>query len=471
MRRVTIYILLLWSSTVLAQSAMDKFLASPYIKYANVSVAVCRLSNGVKIDEYRSGNLIAPASTMKLFTTATALELLGSNYRYPTYLQYSGKIKDGVLQGNLYIVGHGDPTLGGKDWGGSAFLSQWVNAVQQAGIKRIDGKVIGDGSYYDGDALNPGWIYEDIGNYYAPGIFALSYLDNTMNIQLKSGAVGSVAQVIRTFPTIPGLNFENHIRCTAIDYDGAYVHGLPYQNCRYLTGCIPSNLGVFGVRGDIPNPSLLLAQHLSAQLRVAGIAVRDSAGYLSESDGKTKTLLYTHYSAPLSDIVEQTNLHSVNLNAEMMFRNLGAQSKVPCTIQHASEYMQQFWLNRGVDLVMARILDGCGLAPQNGLSADNFVQLLCYMAHSKEHAAFVRSLPVSGKTGTLKTLLAKTELEGKVHAKSGTIKGTRNYAGYMDMPNGDQLVFAVLVSSSNGTGQQIKHAIEQYLLDVYRRNK
>lgn len=472
MKKIGVYIcLLLLCVPIHAQSSIDKLINTNACKWANVSVSVRKLSTGEVVDSYRSGNLIPPASTMKLITTATALELLGNDYRYQTQLQYTGKIENGVLKGDLYIIGQGDPTLGGKDWGGNAFLKQWSQVIRKAGITKIEGKVIGDCSYYDGDALNPGWLAEDIGNYYAPGVFAIAYMDNTLNIQLKSGAIGSVASVVSTHPTIPGLTFENHIRCTQIDYDGAYVHGLPYQNCRYLTGAIPSNVGIFGVRGDIPNPSLLLAQHLTARLRVDGVEVRDSASYLSESDRKAKTPLYTYYSPTLAQIVEQTNLHSINLNAEMIFRNLGAQRGVPCTVHNAAEVMKQFWKNRGVDLFTAQILDGCGLAPQNGISADHFVNLLMYMAKSKEKTAFMLSLPTSGKTGTLKSMLVKTELEGKVHAKSGTIKGTRNYAGYIDMPNGDKLVFAVLVNSSTATGVQIRSAIEKYLLDVYRNHK
>lgn len=471
-RHLAIYIALFYSTLTWAESAaLKQFLNAGPIQFANVGLEIRRLSTGEIVDSYRSRNLIPPASVMKLFTTATALELWGEDYRIATELRYSGEIKQGVLHGNLYIVGKGDPTLGGKDWGDNAFLTQWVDAIKKAGIHQIEGKVVADGSYYDGDALNPGWLYEDIGNYYAPGIFALAYLDNTMNIQLRSGAIGSTAHVIKTFPTIPGLQFENHIRCTEIDYDGAWVHGLPYQNCRYLTGSIPSNLGVFGVRGDIPNPPLLLAQHLTKSLRSNGIEVSDSAMAIAENNKKTATLLYTHYSPTLAKIIEQTNLHSINLNAEMLFRNLGGQRGVPCTIRNASEYIKQFWRNRGVDIYTAQILDGCGLSPQNGVSADNLVNLLTYMAHSKQQKAFYQSLPISGQSGTLKQLLAKTELTGKVHAKSGTIKGTRNYAGYISLPSGDQLVFAVMVNSSNASNAQIKSAIEKYLLDVYRHVK
>jgi len=471
-RRVLLYWALLCSSIVWAEStALKQFLNASAIQFANVGVEVRRLSTGEIVDSYRSSNLIPPASVMKLFTTATTLELWGEDYRITTELKYSGSIKQGVLYGNLYIVGHGDPTLGGRNWGDDTFLTQWVDAIKKAGIEKIEGKVIADASYYDGDAMNPGWLYEDMGNYYAPGIYALAYMDNTMNVILKSGAIGTTAQVIKTFPSIPGLEFENHIRCTEIDYDGAYVHGLPYHNCRYLTGSIPSNHGTFGVRGDIPNPPLLLAQHLTKQLRVNNIDVRDSAVAIAERDRKATTLLYTHYSPTLGKIVTETNLHSINLNAEMLFRNLASQHSVPCTIHNASDYVKQFWRNRGVDIYTAQILDGCGLSPQNGLSANNLVNLLSYMAKSQQYDAFYQSLPISGKSGTLKMLLNKTELAGKVHAKSGTIKGTRNYAGYISLPSGDQLVFAVMVNCSNGSNIQIKSAIEKYLLDVYRANK
>jgi len=471
MRRLICYMTLLCSAGLYAQGALERFLQTPAVQMANVGVCVRRLSTGNKVASYRSGNLIPPASVMKLLSTATALEYWGEDYRFETELRYSGMIQNGVLEGDLYIVGKGDPTLGGRDWRGEAFLGTWVKAIREAGISKINGSVVADVSYYDGDAMNPGWLYEDMGNYYAPGIYALAYLDNTMMVQLKSGAIGSVATVLNTLPVVPGIQFENHIRCTEINYDGAFIHGLPYQNCRYLTGSIPCNHGVFGVKGDLPNPPLLLAEHLTRQLRLSHIPVRDSASTIAESNRKSTTRIYTHYSPTLGAIVEQTNLHSINLNAEMIFRNLASALDVPCTIHNASDFIRQFWHNRGVDIYSAQIMDGCGLAPQNGVSADHLVNLLTYMAHSKHHAAFYNSLPVSGKTGTLKKLLAGTELEGKIHAKSGTIKGTRNYAGYMDLPNGDQLVFAVLVNSSNGSGAQIRSAIEKYLLDVYQRNK
>ena len=442
----------------------------PITGKANMSVLVENMTTGAVIDEYRSDHVVPPASVMKLLTTGAALVTLGADFRFTTTLEYTGRIENGVLYGDLYIRGEGDPSLGDKR---QSFLPRWVRAIQAAGIRRIEGGIIADMSAFDGEATNPAWLCEDAGNYYAPGIFGINYMANTMNIVLKSGAVGTIAEVTRTEPMYPNLQFINHIRCTRITYDGAFVSGLPFSNERYLTGCIPSNLGVFGVKGDIPNPGLLLAQHLQQQLLQAGIAVKMPAYYMADYNPllPLRKVIYEHKSAPLSELIAETNIHSNNLYAEAIFRYLGLQYATPSTIHNSCDFVREFWRRRGVDISNALIKDGCGLAPQDAVSAATFVQLLRYMAQSKNAAVWFRSLPVSGQTGTLKSLCRGTVLEGRIHAKSGTIAGTKNFAGYIDMPGGDKWVFAILINSAPGKARNIQTVIEKYLLDVYQANQ
>ena len=465
--RLIVMILTMFSCMRVHADNMDIFLQNPITQHANIGISIVNLTTGESVASYRSDNLIPPASVIKLLTTATALEVLGSDYCFPTVLEYTGSISEGTLHGNLYIHGYGDPMLGS---GSQTFLTDWVRAVKAAGISEIDGRIIADMSLFDGDAINPGWLYEDAGNYYAPGIFALAYMDNTLNVQLRSGPIGSVAEVVRTIPAIDSLKFENHIRCTQIEYDGAYVHGLPYQQVRYLTGSIPSNHGLFGVQSDIPNPGLLLAQHLTSTLRRMGVSVTKEASYLSETDRTHRTELHRHMGQPLAYIVKKTNMKSVNLYAEMLFRVLGTRIAVPGTIHNSDNFIHNYWRNRAVDISSAILKDGCGLAPQDGISADSFVQLLQYMDRSPQREAFYASLPVSGKSGTLTGFLAGTPLEGRVHAKSGTIAGTKNFAGYIEMPNGQRLAFAILVNSAQGKARNIQPIIARYLLDVYKSN-
>ena len=441
----------------------------PITSQANMSVLVQNLKTGEVLDSYRADHVVPPASVMKLLTTGAAMEMLGPGFRFPTILEYTGTIENGVLHGDLYIKGSCDPSLGWK--GRTAFLDKWVKAIRAAGIRSIDGTVIADMTMLDGDAQNPGWLCEDAGNYYAPGIFALNYYGNTMNIVLKSGEPGTVATVIGTEPKVDGIEFINRVRCDRIKYDGAFVSGLPYSKERYLTGAVPSNLGTFGVKGDLPNPGLLLAQHLTSRLRDAGITVRNEAAYEADFNPLTppRNELYTHYSPPLSELIQETNVNSNNLYAEALFRYLGARITLPGTIHNSQEIIRDFWRRRGVNIQNAIIKDGCGLAPQDAVSAKTFVQLLSFMSHSDNRDAWMASLPISGQTGTLTSLCPKTPLEGRIHAKSGTIAGTKNFAGYIDMPNGDTLVFAILVNSAPGKARNIQTVIQQYLLDVYKQ--
>ena len=438
---------------------------------ANMSVLVQNLTTGEVIEEHRADKVVPPASVMKLLTTGAALETLGPGFRFPTVLEYTGVIDNGVLQGNLYIRGGCDPSLGWK--GKTAFLNTWVKAVKAAGILRINGAVIADMTMLDGEAQNPGWLCEDAGNYYAPGIFALNYYGNTMNIVLKSAEPGTVATVMGTEPKVDDIVFINRIRCDRIQYDGAFVSGLPYSNERYLTGAVPSNLGTFGVKGDLPNPGLLLARHFTERLRGSGVIVQHEADYLPDYNplNPPRHELFVHYSEPLSELLKETNQNSNNLYAESLFRYLGARYTLPGTVHNSQEILRDFWRRRGVAVQNAIIKDGCGLAPQDAISAKALVQLLAVMHKSPNAEAWMASLPVSGKSGTLTSLCPKTPLEGRIHAKSGTIAGTKNYAGYIDMPNGDIWAFAILVNSAPGKAKNVQHVIQKYLLDVYSKHQ
>jgi D-alanyl-D-alanine carboxypeptidase, serine-type, PBP4 family len=248
---------------------------------------------------------------------------------------------------------------------------------------------------------------------------------------------------------------------------------MPYSRERYLSGSVPCNKGTFGLKGDLPNPGLLLAQHLTERLREAGVKVTRDAGYEIDYSNLApqRTVLYTHRSPSLRDLVKETNVNSNNLYAEAIFRYLGARYTKPGNINSSQGTIRDFWQRKGVDIGSAIIKDGCGLAPQDAVSAKTFVQVLTYMSSSKNKEAWMASLPISGQTGTLKTLCQGTPLEGRIHAKSGTIAGTKNFAGYIDMPNGETWVFAILINSAPGKARNIQNIIQEYLLDVCGENR
>ena len=149
------------------EPALELFLNSDITRNSNITLLVKNITTDKVIASYRPNVVVPPASTMKLLTTATALELYGGNYRFETYLESDGELKDGELKGNLYVRGTGDPTLGSQKVGNQMFLYKWAQQMVRLGIKKISGSVVADMSFFDGEATNPGWIWEDIGNYYA----------------------------------------------------------------------------------------------------------------------------------------------------------------------------------------------------------------------------------------------------------------------------------------------------------------
>jgi len=227
------------------------------------------------------------------------------------------------------------------------------------------------------------------------------------------------------------------------------------------------------VRSDMPNPGWLLAIHLTKFLGEAGVSVAQPASYMSERglDIGVRQVIYEHKSDSIGALIAETNIYSNNLYAESIFRYMGLNYGKPGTIHNSCEVVREFWRLRGVSTKGALIKDGCGLAPQDAVSAETLVQLLQYMNRSKNRDIWIQSLPVSGGQGTLSSLCRGTVLEGRIHAKSGTIAGTKNFAGYIDLPNGRQWTFAILVNSAQGKAKNVQYIIQQYLLDVYKSHQ
>ena len=454
---------LLLATTLAAQNPVSKFINNDLLRNANISLSITDLNSGKAVYEHRSHHSATPASTMKVITTATALELLGSDFRFATELLIDGIITaDGQLNGNLHIRGTGDPTLGSKHMGNLDFLNEWANTLIRAGIKSIDGKILPDADFFDTEGINPYWIWEDMGNYYAPSIYGISYLDNTYELVFQSEAVGSTPKIIDMIPSIPNLVFDNHLKSTAIKRDSAYIYGAPRSRFRSIYGAIPTNQSRFTVKGDIPSPDSLLAAHFTEKLQEKGIKI---AGNSRTVNGK-KNIIHTHFSPPLHEIITQINVRSNNHYAEQLFRYLGANDKGIATSTMAAQRIKSFWQQKGLSCKQLFMKDGCGLSPVNAVSANFFVELLTYMqTKSKNADIFKASLPTAGINGTVAGLLKNTPLQGKVRAKSGSIAHVRAYTGYIDK-DGKKYAFAVLVNNANGSSSQVVKKIEELLLAV-----
>ena len=455
-------------------------LQAPYMRGASFSLVVKDVQEGRMVYSYDTDRLQSPASVLKTVATATALEILGEDYRYPTTLEYDGILENGTLEGNLYIKGSGDPSLGSSHFapGQNKFLSTWIAALQKAGIKHITGSVISDESIFDTEGVSIKWLREDMGNYYAPGSYGISIFDNMYKLSLQTGAAGTRPVLKGTEPDIPFIRFKNYLKAAPVSSDSAYIIGAPLDDVRYLYGVLPANREAYVLKGDIPDPALYLARYLTDQLQQKGIRVDGSPScYRIEVEenrwkkGERKEIVTT-YSPTLREIASVCNHVSHNLYADALVKTVGLQYKprrneMISSFGRGVQVVKEYWEKKGLDVFPLRMNDGSGLAPADKVSAGFMGELLVYMAtESAVSDAFIASLPQAGIEGSVRNFLKGSKLQGKAHLKSGGITGVRSYAGYITK---DGRTYAVAVFSNNYSCpmSRMTRALEKLLLQLF----
>ena len=455
-------------------------LQAPYMRGASFSLVVKDVQEGRTVYSYDTDRLQSPASVLKTVATATALEILGEDYRYPTTLEYDGILENGTLEGNLYIKGSGDPSLGSSHFapGQNKFLSTWIAALQKAGIKHITGSVISDESIFDTEGVSIKWLREDMGNYYAPGSYGISIFDNMYKLSLQTGAAGTRPVLKGTEPDIPFIRFKNYLKAAPVSSDSAYIIGAPLDDVRYLYGVLPANREAYVLKGDIPDPALYLARYLTDQLQQKGIRVDGSPScYRIEVEenrwkkGERKEIVTT-YSPTLREIASICNHVSHNLYADALVKTVGLQYKprrneMISSFGRGVQVVKEYWEKKGLDVFPLRMNDGSGLAPADKVSAGFMGELLVYMAtESAVSDAFIASLPQAGIEGSVRNFLKGSKLQGKAHLKSGGITGVRSYAGY-SMKDGKTYAVGVFSNNYSCPMSRMTRALEKLLLQLF----
>lgn len=442
------------------------------LKNASIGFFAYDLDSGTIIAELNGNKSLVPASTLKLVTTASAIELLGAKKQFNTTIQYSGIIdSNGILEGNIYIIGSGDPCLGAKRYKAhyGDFINKWALAIQKLGIDSINGSIIGDASIFNYKSVPDTWIWGDLGNYFGATASGLSIYENKYEITLKSGNPGEITEVIKIKPSIPDLKFENLVLSKNTRKDEAYIYGAPHQYNRIIRGAIPANRSQFVIKGSIPDPTFLAAYKLDTALSVLGIGISTNPSTVKLSSTKRPkqlTSVTTTKSPQLSSIIKKTNMHSINLYAEH-FINLIALTKDSLgSTQKGTEEIISFWKSKGMDVNGFFMEDGSGLSRFNGITAKQLVYILQYMNRSKNITYFKSSLPVAGKSGTLRSLGKNTVATNNINAKSGYMTRVRSYSGYVKTKNNKNIAFALIVNNYNCTAYQMKKKMELIMVKL-----
>lgn len=451
----------------------DEFINHSSLKSASVSIGICDLSTGKFQADYNTRQSLVPASTLKLITTATALDMYGPDYRFKTKLEYSGTISsDGTLHGDIYIIGSGDPTLGSENSNIPAdqFISNCVNAIKNAGIKAIRGRIIADGSICDNEGISPYWTWEDLGNYYAAGAYGVNFADNRYRLILKSRESGTTPEIIGTEPVIPDLTFINNLASKNINSDSAYIYGAPFQNERTLYGAIPQQRQKFVIKGDIPDPALFAAQTLHNAISNQCISIEKlpTTNRLmllnNEQITKSRKSLLVFSSDKLSDIILHINKVSDNFYTETLLRLIALHDYPSASAQKGINSIKKYWENKGICTDGLFMYDGCGLSTVNRISARIMNNILAYMANNSQAAeAFINSIPFAGESGTVSNFLKNSDLKGKLRLKSGSIGNVQCYAGYY-YSGTKKYTVTIMVNYYTCNRTQLRKMIEKMLL-------
>ena len=462
------------------QEAINTFLKDSNLKNASVSISFIDAESGELVASHAPDLSVSPASSLKVVTTATALKTLGSDYTFLTLLQHDGKIDaEGVLKGNLYIKGLGDPTLGSKQMEEAEDLETVMQkfrlALQQKGIRRITGHIIGDGSYFSSDVNCDSWQWNDLGNYYAAGVWGLNIHENLYYLRFRQNSqVGKRPGIAAIEPEVDGLEFKNEIRSAGRNTgDNAYIYGAPYTFIRHLRGTIPAGNALFSIKGSIPDPPKFAAQYLKKELETVGIISDREAISMMEfqekggKDGERHKLL-EHRSPELKDIVRRANMESVNLYCESLLKTISKTKGADGSYPSGTKLINSYWQDRGVNMEGVFLEDGSGLSSRNVVTSRFMAQLLRKMYKDSDFEAFYESLPEAGKSGSLKNTLKGTIAEGRLRAKSGTLKRVRSYTGYVRSKSGDMRCFSIIVNDFAGSGGTMRRKMEQLMLAFCR---
>ena len=433
---------------------IDRILAHRLFRKGFWGVDVQSVEDGKVLYSRNSFKYFIPASNVKLFTTAAALNRLGPDFRFRTRLNYEGQLSEsGILRGNLLLVGGGDPNLASSQLlqgPGFAHLDLMVEKVREAGIRGIEGHVIGDDSLFPYAPYGRGWNLSDLEHQYAPAVSALSFHDNLIAVIARPASRTGQPINLISYPTNSLFKFVNlGVTIGAGAPQKAYLSRAVGDYRAVVSGNLPINGSGWSRYLTIEDPALYTAAIFRDRLRRKGIYVRGIARSRHFGDPiPTQGVheIYVHESAPLLETIFQVNKDSHNLYAEILLRTLGAQIKGKGTDGEGLQVVYEFLQEVGVPARLADLHDGSGLSQYNLITPRAQSLLLKQLTRMPYFHFFLSSLPVSAKDGTLRGRMHRTAAARRIHAKTGTLEGAIALGGYVQSRSGPLIAFSILVN-------------------------
>ena len=468
-----------------------RILAASDAQRGSWGIQVVELATGKLLYQRDADHLFIPASNMKMFTTAAALEKLGPDYIFHTTVESDAAPDAQGRVWDLYLVGRGDPNLGvrtfpytyhGRQQPADKSLAELADQVKARGVREVVGKLVADDSYFVWEPFAPNWAADDLDWGYGAPVSALAFNDNLLTLHVKPGEKVGDEAVVRLEPVTDYYLLKNHVQTGAKGAEKNYfLERQPGSMELDLWGQIPIDGGEDVDTVAIANPPQLMAEQFRAALRALGILVQgpievrhstrlDAASPPNPAPpSSARVVLAEHVSPPLSEAIKVVNKESENLHAEMLLRTLGHVQNNHGSLAGGLEALNAFAKQQvGILPGETYFSDGSGLSREDLVAPHAAVKLLLYMARSPHFQAYFDSLPVSGIDGTLAHRLLTDDVKGKIHAKTGSVEHVNTLSGYMDLPSGKRLVFSIMTNNhplANKAGQETLDAIA---VEIYR---
>lgn len=458
------------------QTRISDILAKPELAPAMVGIKVTSLDTGRVLFEENAGKLLRPASNMKIYTVAAALDRLSPEYRFSTSVFAPARPdSSGVIRGDLRIYGRGDPTIAARFNGGDYFkaIDDLAARIVSTGLKRVEGDLVGDESYFVGPKYGSGWSWEDLTWYYGAEVTPLTVNDNALDLFVKPGpAVGQPA-LITTGPPDPLLTIVNRVTTSekGVRREISIHRGLN-ENTIIISGSIPLEDRGYTAGIGISHPALLFVYLLRNSLAQKGVVITGKSrttgdvpvpsvaavpAASSVSSVSSAVEIVTLQSPPFSVIAAQTLKPSQNLYTELILRTLGKLTPPPPTTTRSIfnqtsedlgiEAVKSFLKAAGIRPESLVLNDGSGLSRNDMITPEATVQLLVFMSKHRFANVFRDALPIAGVEGTLRNRMRGTPAENNVRAKTGSLSSAASLAGYVTTAAGEKLAFAIIVNN------------------------
>jgi serine-type D-Ala-D-Ala carboxypeptidase/endopeptidase (penicillin-binding protein 4) len=442
------------------QARVAAILDEPRFAQAQWGVKIVALDSSRTLFERNADKLMKPASNAKLYTAALALDRLGPDYRIQTSFYAAAKPDAaGVLHGDLIIYGRGDPSFSARFNGGdyNKALQPALDALLAAGVKKIDGGLVGDASYFRGAPFGANWTWEDLQEYYGAPASALTFQDNVIDLVFKPGPDVCLLCKIVTMPETSILTFSNRtVTGPSVAQAGVRLYRPVGESVVYAWGVVPLGSKVEGESVSVPRPALWFATMLKEGLAQRGVTV---AGGVREEDWLSREASPLDWSnlveiaavpsRPLSEIVKQTLKSSENLYAQLLWLQVGAQAGATNrdTARAGLAEMQKFLPSAGISRNMAQLEEGSGLSRACLVTPSATVRLLTFMNRHRDRDIFVDALPVAGVDGTLRKRFKGTAAAGNLRAKTGSEEGVNTLSGYVTTAAQEKLAFSLMLNN------------------------